>query len=109
MDDDDVEGVDGRCAREIRRAVAVHVGRVRDVDDFLVRREADAVRPTEVVGHDADVARRRVVAVHLLGQLGFGPETLLVAVNGVGEPDAAVGMDDDVVGRIELAAVVIVQ
>ena len=108
VDDDDVEGVNGRGARRVRGAVAVDVIRVGDVDGVFGGGKGDAVRSAEAVGHDADVAGRRVETVHLLRELGFRSEALLVAVDGVGEPDCAVGVDDDVVGRIEGAAVVVV-
>lgn len=63
--------------------------------------EADAIGATEAVSHDANVARRWVKAVHLLGKLGFGPEALLVAIDGVGEPDGTVRVYDHVVWRVE--------
>lgn len=34
---------------------------------------------------------------------------MLVAVDGIGEPDAAVRVDDNVIGRVELSAVVVVE
>lgn len=71
--------------------------RVGDVDNVFGWGEADTVRTTEAVRHDTNVARRRVKAVHLLGKLGFRPEALLVAINGVGEPDGAIRVYDHVV------------
>ena len=109
VDEDDVEGVDGRGTRGVRRAVAVHKVRVGDVHRFLTRRETDAVRPAEAVGHDADVATPGLEAVDLLRQLRWRPEALLVAVDGIGEPEAAVRVDDDVVGRVERATVIVAQ
>ncbi len=81
---------------------------VGDVEGVFVGGESDAVWAAEVVGDGADVACGRVEAVDELGELGFGPEALLVAVDGVGEPDGAVGVDDDVVGGVEGAGVVVV-
>jgi hypothetical protein len=83
--------------------------RVGDVDGFFRWGEADAVGSAEPVGHDADVASFGHEAVDVLGELGFGPEALFVAVDGVGEPDGAVRGDDDVVGGVEGARVVVVE
>lgn len=106
---DDIERVDRRRPRRIRRSIPVDKIRVRDIYDLLARREADAVGAAEAVGHDTDVAAAGVEAVDLLRQLRGRAEALLVAVDGVGEPEAAVRVDDDVVGRVEGAAVVVVE
>jgi len=106
---EDGEGVDGGGALGVGAAVAVDEVRVGDVHGFFRRGKADAVRPTKAVGHDADVARFGHEAVDVLGELGFGPEALFVAVDGVGEPDGAVRGDDDVVGGVEGARVVVVE
>lgn len=81
---------------------------VRDVEGGFVGGESNAVGSAERVGYGADVAGGRVEAVDELGELGFWSEALFVAVDGVGEPDGAVGVDDDVVGGVEGAGVVIV-
>lgn len=83
--------------------------RVGDVDSILGGGEGDAVGATEAVSHDANVARRRVKAVHLLRKLGLGPEALLVAIDGVGEPDGAVRVYDNIVWRIERPRMIVVQ
>ena len=44
----------------------------------------------------------------MLGEARFRAETLFVTVNGVGEPDGAVGMDDHVVGTVEGAGMVVI-
>ena len=85
------------------------VVRVRDVAGVFVRREADAVGTAESIRHDTDIPRRGVESVDQLRQLRFRPETLVVAVDRVREPDGAVGMHDDVVGGVEGAGVVVVQ
>lgn len=103
------KGVDGGGALGVGAAVAVDEVRVGDVDGFFRGGKADAVGPTKAVGHDADVARFRHKAVDVLGELGFGPEALFVAVDGIGEPHGAVRGDDDVVGGIEGARVVVVE
>ena len=103
------KGVDGRGALGVGAAVTVNEVRVGNVDDFLGWGKADAVWSAEAVRHDADIARFRDEAVDVLRELWFGPEALLVAVDGVGEPDGAVRMDDDVVGGVEGARVEIVE
>ena len=108
------EGVDGGRARGVPgrgggarpRAHSVRVG---DVEGTLVRGEGDAGGAGEAVGHSADVARRRLEAVHVLRQLGLGAEAAGEAVGRVGEPDGAVGVDGGGAGRVERAGVVVVQ
>ena len=78
------------------------------VEGRFVRGESYAVWSAERVGYGADVASGGIEAVDELGELGFRAETLFVAVNGVGEPDGAVRVDDDVIGRVEGAGMVIV-
>ena len=102
------EGVDGGRAGGVPgggggggSGGGVHGVGVGDVEGALVRGEGDAVRAAEAVGDDADVARGGDEAVDVLGQLGLGAEAVLEAVDGVGEPDGAVGGNDDVVGRVE--------
>ena len=82
--------------------------RVGDIEGFFVWGEAQSVRAAETVRHDADVSRRRVEAVDVLREARFRPEALLVAVDGVGEPDRAVRVDDHVGGAVEGAGVVVV-
>lgn len=91
------------------RAIPMNEVRVRDVDGFLIRREAQPVRSPEAIRHDTDVARRGIEAVDMLRELWFWPKSLFVAVDGVCKPDGAVGMDDDVVGGVERTAMVIVE
>lgn len=102
-------GVHGGGAAVVRRTIPVHHVGVADVDGVLVRREGQARRSPEPVRHRPDVARGRVEAVDELRQLGLGAEAALVAIDGVGEPDGSVGVDDDVVGAVEGAGVVVVQ
>ena len=84
------------------------VVRVGDVARHLIWTETYAIRPPKAIGYDADIAGVGVEAVHVLRQLRFGSEALLVAVDGVCEPDGAIGVDDDVVGGVERAGVVVV-
>lgn len=79
--------------------------RIRDVARPLIRAEANPIRPPEPVRHRPNPPRRRVEAVDLVRQLGRRADALFSAVRGVGEPDAAVRVDDDVVGGVEGAGV----
>ena len=88
--------------------VAVDGIGVGDVEGIEVGGESDAVGTAEGVGYGADVACCGIEAVDELGELGFWSETLFVAVDGVCEPDGAVGVDDDVIRGIEGAGVVVV-
>lgn len=83
--------------------------RVGYVEGFFIRRKTQTVGATEPIRHDADIARRRIEAVDMLRELGFGPKALFVPINGVCEPDGAIGVDDDVVWGVEGAAVVVVE
>ena len=74
-------------AAVIGAAVAVNEVRVCDVDCRFVGGEAEAIRAAEAVCYDAYIAGGRIEAVDELWELGFRAETLLVAVNGVCEPD----------------------
>lgn len=106
---EDGVGVDGRGAGVQAGAVAVDEVRVGDVDGVFARGECNAVWPAEAVGDDADVACGGIEAVDVLRELRFRAEALLVAVDGIREPDGAVGVHDDVVGRVEGPAVVVVE
>lgn len=105
----DAERINGRRARGVAGPVAMYQVRISHIQRFLIRSERDAIGTTEPVRDDADIARGGVEAVDVLGELRFRPKPLLVAVDGVGEPNRAVGMHDDVVGGVEGAAVVVVQ
>jgi hypothetical protein len=64
----------------------------------------------EAVGHNTNRARLLVEAIHLPRQTDFGAEVVGETVAGVGEVDLVVaGVDDDVVERVELAAMVVVE
>lgn len=102
-------GVHRGGAAVIGRAIPVHQVGVADVDGVFVRREGQARRSAEPIGHHPDIARDRVEAVDQLGQLRLRAEAALVAVDGVGEPDGSIGVDDHVVGAVEGTGVVVVQ
>jgi len=87
----------------------VDIVRVGYVDCVFVGGEGDAVGAAEAICDDADVAGGGIETVDELRELRFRAETLLVAVDGVCEPNGAVGMDDDVVGGVEGAGVVVVE
>lgn len=87
---------------------AVDQVRVANIDRFLPGRETDSIRSAESIRDNANVARARIEAVYMLGELWFGPKALFVAVGRVCEPNRSVRVDDDVVGRIKRARVIIV-
>ena len=79
----------------------VAAARIVDVEHLLVRREGEAVGHDKVADqqrHRAEIGRDAIHAgegqVPLLGRGGAGPR--------VGEVDAAVGLDHDVIGPVEL-------
>ena len=81
---------------------------VGDVDGHFVGREADTVRSTEAIGNHTDVPGGRIEPVNLLRELRLGPKSLFVAVDGIREPDGAIGMDDYIVGGIKRTGVVVI-
>src|SRR6185437_3653658 len=85
---------------------------IDDVKLLLVRRQGNAVRLHEIIGHDLDVTGFRIDPVDIvLLLLGLLFEALVVAadsVDRVGKPDRTIGSDNDVVGRVQLLAVVLV-
>lgn len=82
---------------------------VSHVQSVFVRGKAQAVWPAEGVGYHPDVPRGRFKAVDELGQLRARAEAVIIAVDGIGEPDGAIGMDDHVRGAVEGPAVVVVE
>ncbi len=97
---DDVEGEDVVVA-----ALDPRDRRVRHVHRPLVGRERQAIRVDEIATRDRQLARGAVQAVDEAAlQLGIGLVALGIVedpVRRVGEPDRAIGGDDDVVGRVE--------
>ena len=84
--------------------------RIRNIHRPLIRRKANAVRPTKPIRHSSDISARGIKAIDLVRQLRRRADALLGAVDGIGEPDGPVRVhDDDVVGRVEAPAVVVVQ
>ena len=104
------------------RAVGVHVvhldvrpRRVVDVDERLVRREADAVRHLELVlvDHELDVVRAAAGrdpedALPAQLALALDAEPGKAPVPRVGEVDRPVGAHADVVGAVQVLALVVV-
>src|SRR6185312_13761932 len=82
--------------------------RLDDVKARFARREAETVRPADIVGDDRHLAAAAVDAVDAGDrQLGLGAIAFVLAADPerrVGEPDRAVGFDDDVIRRIERLA-----
>ena len=71
---------------------------VGHVQHRAVGGERQAVGLVEAVGHHAESAGRRVVAVDVIADLWLGAEALEVPVGGIREPQRAVRCDHDVVG-----------
>src|SRR5712691_333147 len=85
---------------------------VREIDPFVIGREANAVGPGHIVCNFFHLPGLAVHAVHGLLDFFVALETLVVAadaVGRVGEPDAAVGMHHDIVGRVEPLALELVR
>lgn len=95
--------VNGRGATGVFGAIAMNQVCVGNVDGFFGGREADAIGAPKAVCHHTNVTSGGIKAVDQLWELRFRPKPLLVAIDGVGEPDGAVRMDDDVIWRIERA------
>jgi hypothetical protein len=93
----------------IRGAIAMNPICVGDVKCLLIRRETNPIRTPEPIRHYPHISRHRIETIDVRAKLGFGSETLLEAVDGVCEPDATVGVQDDVVGGVKLPAVEVVE
>ena len=91
-----------RMVRLVRDAGVGHV------EQALIRRESEAVRPHHVGDDRRHLPRHRLDAVDVRGtDLGLRRMTLVMAVDAVGrigEPDAAVPLLHDIVGRVEALA-----
>ena len=81
-------------------------GRVVDVEDLLIGREGKAVRPLEVVDQQVQPALRVDPEDAVERQL-LPLDAAAQAVRRVGEVDRAVRADDDVVGAVQLLALVV--
>src|SRR5882724_701163 len=89
-----------------------HVGRagVGDVEELFIGREGQPIGLHEIGRHRHAVAARRIVAVDEGGaDLRRSSVAFVVgidAVGRIGEPDATVGFDNDIVGRVQAFALV---
>ena len=85
---------------------------VGDIEQALVRREGEAVRPHHVGDDGRDLARARIDAIDVAAaDLRRLPVALVIgvdAIGGIGEPDRAVRLHDDVVGGVEPLALIAV-
>lgn len=95
----------GRSVR-INTPIPMNPIRIGNINDPLVGRKTNPVRPAESIGHDTDLSRLRLVAIHLVWQFGRRSDTLLVPVDRIREPDGPVAVSHDVVWRVERFAVV---
>ncbi len=85
-----------------------HAAGFHDVEDLLVRRETQSVRPEHAFRDDRGFAGRAVDPVDIGVDLGFGLVALVIAEQAehrIGEPDRAVGFHHDVVRGIQPLAV----
>jgi len=82
---------------------------VSDIQRLLVRREANPIRTTEAISNYSNISRHRIEAIDLRAKLWFRSEALLKPVDWVCEPDTTVCVQDDIVERVELATVEIVE
>lgn len=101
------ETIDGRGEAPVHARVPQRSPRVRDIKPFPVGGEAQSVRAQKGVGDGLYYASGRVETVHLPGDVDRSSEVLDVPVVWVCEVDPA-GVDGDVVQRVELAAVIVV-
>ncbi len=84
---------------------------IDDIEPLFVRREGEPVRLVEAVAHDGRLAGLGLQPIDPRRLLGGCRVALVIAEDAVariGEPDAVVRCDHDVVGRVELLAVVAV-
>lgn len=78
---------------------------VRNVHSLLVGAEANTIRPAKAIGHGPNRPTDGIISVNLIGKLRLRPDTLLIAINRVGEPQRAVTVHHNVVDRVELPSV----
>lgn len=112
----DAKGVDGRCPlwvdmwwRSGGGGGGVNEVGVANIYRFFPGGETDSIRSAESICHNTNVARSRIESIYMLGQLGFRSKALFVAVDWVREPNRSIRVNDDVIGRIEGARMIIVQ
>lgn len=101
-------GVDSGCFRGIEAAVAVDGVRVGDVKGLFVWRKCYTIWAAKTVCYGPNVACRWHKAVDVLGKTRFGPKSLLIAINGICEPNRAVGVDHNVIRRVERTRMIVV-
>jgi hypothetical protein len=102
----DVAAVHLQCSHRVRtrrvEAARLVIGAaVADVERLPVGGERQSVGFVERRRHQRVLAGARVVAVHAVRDGRLWPEALVPPVGRVGEPDRAVRVARDVVGRIE--------
>ena len=94
-----------RAVRVDREAEDIQRAAVGDEEMLLVRREGDAVWLVEALGGFRERFGLRIKAEHeLAGQLFFVIGALAEEPVRIGEPKRAIGLQDDVVGAVELSA-----
>lgn len=84
---------------------------IGDIQQAVVRREAQAVGFFQFINNNGRFPRFRVKPVNGFAQFKFRLMALIIAHNAVarvGEPDAAILMDNDIIGGVQFPALVIV-
>src|SRR6185436_5392296 len=95
------------AAIDVIRANLTPGAGVGDVEDLVVRRETEAIRSRHLVRDQRELAGLGVEAIDAGLDLGLGLVAFVVSTNAIdriGTPDAAVGMDDDVVRGVHTLA-----
>ena len=86
------------------RRPAVRDAAVDDVKQPLVRRKPDPVRTNEITRHDVRLTGDRIEPINVARQHRLGLVAFIGTVNpvaGIGEPDAAITGDHDIVRRVQ--------
>src|SRR5207247_5082161 len=100
-----------RCSVDVPHRDVARCTGIGDIELPVVGREAETVWLARLIGHLLHLTGFRIHTVNRFLGLGVGLEPLVVsadAVDGFGEPDAAVRMHDDVVGGVQPLALILV-
>ena len=104
----DTISVDCCWAPVISVSVTMNEVGIGYVNGAFIRRETKTIRSAKPIRYDTYIAGGRVEAVDELGQDWLRAETLLVTVDGICEPDRAVGVYNHVIWGIEGPRMVVV-
>lgn len=76
-----------------------------DIDDFLIRAEADPIGPSKPICHCSDAFHLRVVTVDLIRKIWLRSITLMITIHWISEPDATIIVDHYIIDGIEWSSV----